>query len=575
MDWLISQSLLQGLVTLFGGLGLFLLGMNLLTDGLKLAAGQALEQLLVAWTRTRWHGLVTGFAITALVQSSSAMTVAVIGFVNAGLLGFAPALWVVFGANVGSTVTGWIVALIGFKVKVDALALPCIGIGMALRLTGSHTRRAATGSSLVGFGLLFLGIELMREGFSGLGPQALPALGDDARSLAMAVLAGLVITVLLQSSSASLTLVLAAVAGGGTPIIAGAALVIGANIGTTITAILAAMGATSNARRLAAAHVVFNLLTTMVALLALGPLLWLLQQLTQALTLPGDPVTLLVLFHTLFNVLGVLLMWPMAGGLARWLQRRFTTADEDQAHPRFLDRNALAVPALALQALRHEIERLVWLSFGMARMAVQAHPLAPGHVRLDGVRITQQWQTLERLQRAIARFVAELGVRALPATSASELPQLLRVAGYLDTLGRMAHGVGDWAVQQVPAQTSQPLPSASHLWRERLMPVLATAHACFAVQAVDKAQTPEPSEAQPVAITQAMRTAYGRAAEDFEQTYQTSKAKLLEDAALARLPVEPVYAALARLSDLRRAVAQAGKALNLLCSLSEAGASER
>src|SRR5690606_24049304 len=123
--WLLAVSLL-------GGIGLFLLGMTMLTDGLKLAAGRALERILAAWTRTRLHGLVTGVLLTALVQSSTAMTVAAIGFVNAGLLTFTSALWVVFGSNLGSSVTGWLVAWIGFKMKIEAFALPAIGLGMAL-----------------------------------------------------------------------------------------------------------------------------------------------------------------------------------------------------------------------------------------------------------------------------------------------------------------------------------------------------------------------------------------------------------------------------------------------------------
>lgn len=564
-DVLTSDAVWQALTALLGGLGLFLLGMGLLTDGLKLAAGQALQRLLAAWTRTPLHGLVTGFGVTAVVQSSSAMTVAVIGFVNAGLLGFAPALWVVFGANVGSTVTGWIVALIGFKVQIDALALPCIGIGMALKLTGQNSRRAATGLSLVGFGLLFLGIELLKDGFSGLNPQALPVLGDDVYNLALAVLVGTVVTVLLQSSSASLTLALAAVAGGSTPLAAGAALVIGANIGTTVTAMLAAMGATSNARRLAAAHVAFNLVTTVAALALLGPLLWLLQQATQLFGLDGDAVTLLVLFHTLFNVLGVLLMWPLAPALARALLRRFTSADEDLANPRFLDRNALAVPALALQALRHEVERLLVLSMGLARNAVQAHPHAPVPLALKPRQLAQQFQMLERLQAAIADFVAELSRRPLPQAQAAELPELLRVTGYLDTLSRMVHGVGTWSLQQAEAAEPATAQPGQTLWVQRLTPVLAAAQQCFEVVSVPAANAPE-------GMPPAAPGLYGAAVEAFERVYQAGKAHLLEDAAQGRLPVEAVYTALASLSDLRRAVAQGGKALQRLGSAGTADA---
>jgi phosphate:Na+ symporter len=156
---------------LVGGLGLFLLGMGMMSDGLRLAAGAALQHILGVATRTRWHALGSGMLVTALVQSSSAMTVATIGFVNAGLLGLAPALWVLFGANLGSTMTGWLVAVLGLKFKIDALALPLVGVGVLLRLTGSGRRHGAVGTAVAGFGLLFLGISLLQQAFTGLAGQ--------------------------------------------------------------------------------------------------------------------------------------------------------------------------------------------------------------------------------------------------------------------------------------------------------------------------------------------------------------------------------------------------------------------
>ena len=335
-------------VSLLGGLGLFLLGMTMLTDGLKLAAGRALERMLEAWTRTWLHGLFTGVLLTALVQSSTAMTVAAIGFVNAGLLSFTSALWVVFGSNFGSTVTGWLVAWLGFKLKIDAFALPFIGIGMALKLTGEGSRRGALGMAVAGFGLLFLGIDMLKQGFEGLGPQALPSLSGDAAGVALSVLVGVLLTIVLQASSATLALALTAVGGGMMPVEAGASIVVGANVGTTLTAILAAIGATSNARRLAAAHVLFNVLTAVVALAVFSPLLDLIHALGVWLTGSGDAVMQLVLFHSLFNLLGVLLMLPLSAPLVRFLLARFHSADEDAARPRYLDRNVAVVPVLAL-----------------------------------------------------------------------------------------------------------------------------------------------------------------------------------------------------------------------------------
>lgn len=163
------MSMADGLPTIAaqaaGALGLFLLGMGLMSEGLRQAAGPALRQLLCAATRTRAQALGSGILVTALVQSSSAVTVATIGFVNAGLLALGPALWVLFGANVGTTMTGWIVATIGLKFKIEALAMPLIGLGALLRLSGQGQRASAFGTALAGFGLLFLGIALLQQTF--------------------------------------------------------------------------------------------------------------------------------------------------------------------------------------------------------------------------------------------------------------------------------------------------------------------------------------------------------------------------------------------------------------------------
>lgn len=238
-----SFALLGGLA---GGVGLFLLGMGLMTDGLRLAAGPALKRILTYSTKTRLRGLTSGALVTVLVQSSSAVTVAAIGFVNAGLLSLGQALWVLFGANVGTTMTGWLVALVGMKFKIDLFALPLIGIGMMLRLTGDGSRRGALGTALAGFGVLFLGIDMLKETFSGVAADVtLPQWAGFAGVAAM-VLIGILMTVLMQASAAALVLAFSAAQSGLVTLEAAAAVVIGANIGTTVTALLAAIGATPN-----------------------------------------------------------------------------------------------------------------------------------------------------------------------------------------------------------------------------------------------------------------------------------------------------------------------------------------
>ena len=215
--------------SVIGGVGLLLVGMAMMTDGLKLAAGNALRNILATWTNTRARGLTAGFLITGLVQSSSAVTVATIGFANAGLLGLGNSVWVIYGSNVGTTMTGWIVALIGFKLKVEAFALPMVGLGVILRLTGEATRRAFIGQALIGFGLLFLGIGVLADTFANLGESAaLPVITEPwLWSVVVYIALGVLLTTLMQSSSAALVIALSAAEGGLIPLNTAALVVIG------------------------------------------------------------------------------------------------------------------------------------------------------------------------------------------------------------------------------------------------------------------------------------------------------------------------------------------------------------
>ena len=577
-------------ITLLGGVGLFLVGMTMLTDGLKLAAGRALERILAAWTRTRLHGLITGVFLTALLQSSTAMTVASIGFVNAGLLTFSSALWVVFGSNLGSSVTGWLVAWVGFKIKIDAFALPFIGVGMALKLTGEGTRRSGLGMTLAGFGVMFLGIDILKNGFAG-GTDALPALNNDLAGLAMAVLIGLVVTIVLQASSATLMLVLTAVSGGMMPLEVGAAMVIGANVGTTLTAILVAIGATSNAQRLAAAHVFFNVVTALVSMALLWPLLWLIQTLSVWTTGQSDVVTQLVIFHTAFNLLGVLLMWPLSGPLVRFLLSRFDQADEDISRPRYLDRNVATVPALALQALRRELARMGHLALELAseatRLNPQALPWAPAPPQSDA-RLARQLATVEHLQHEIGQFVSELSRRSMHQDVARQLPELLRIATHFDTLARVMHHVGVQGSRTARPVTAAAPPTPRLLLPDALQHLLAPTSASATEANAPSAGADPASNDIVVCVVPVFKAALGfftaadpqseqqqhtgtwlasEARDAFEDSYQAAKAALLHAGAGGAVDVNAVYDWLARLSDLRRAVEQGFKAAQRLAAL--------
>jgi phosphate:Na+ symporter len=513
---------------LVGGLGLFLLGMGMMTDGLKLAAGSALQRILAAATRTRWHALGSGVLVTALVQSSSAITVATIGFINAGLLGLAPALWVLFGANVGSTMTGWLVAVVGLKFKIEALSLPLVGVGMLLRLTGQGRRAGAIGTAVAGFGLLFMGIGLLQESFTGLAGQLQLPQGDGAGIVLAQLLIGLLMTVLMQSSSASIAIALTAAQGGLIGAQGAAAVVIGANIGTTVTALLAAVGATPNARRAAAAHVIFNLITACAALALLPWLIAVLSRAQASLGMADDPAVLLALFHTTFNLLGVLLMWPLAAGLTRWLQRRFRAREEDEAQLQFLDDTVLPVPALALDALEREIGRVGHVASRMARSVLAG---------ADPARVAEDQRIASQLDAAIERFVERMHRAQMGKATSERLAWALRVLRYHQTASEQAFAAGQLLPWMAAAGTG-----------------LAQAQAHFAEHADALFGLCDPQQGAP---SSGMTAAALDAA---EQAYQALKAALLAAGADGQLPMAAMEQTLSRYSALRRACQQQAKA---------------
>ncbi|MCB1685142.1 MAG: Na/Pi symporter [Pseudomonadales bacterium] len=413
--------------TFIGGLGLFLLAVSLISDGLRLAAGNSLHRILETSTRTPLRGVATGVLVTALVQSSSAVTVATIGFVNAGLLTLVQSLGIVYGANIGTTMAGWLVAAVGFDFSIDVLALPLIGIGMILRLLRPGSRVASVGEALAGFGLFFIGVDLLRDAFEGFSETVDVASFAPQGGLGIVLYVGLgfFMTVVTQASAAAIAITLTAATGGLIGIDAAAAMVIGANVGTTSTAMLAVIGATANARRVAAAHVIFNGMTGLVALALLPLLLWLVRNTGSALGLADVPAITLALFHTMFNLLGVLLMWPLTGRLAHFLMNRFTTDVELVAKLQFLDRNVMATPTLAIDALYREVIRASSLTRQLVAGAVSAEGgRDPSSAHLQ--------QGVQDLINNIETFVTELEVTRLPEDMKGNLPLILRVIGYLE-----------------------------------------------------------------------------------------------------------------------------------------------
>lgn len=418
---------------LLGGLGLFLLAVSMISDGIKLAAGGALRDLLGHWTYTHTRGIITGLAITAVVQSSSAVTVATIGFVNAGLLSLYQALGVIYGANIGTTMTGWLVVLVGFKIKIEAFALPIIGIGMLLRLARGTTRLGSLGEALAGFGLFFIGIDVLREAFEGLAGgielQKLSLEGISGIFLYLGI--GFLITLFTQSSSAAIAVTLTAATGGVLTIQAAAVMVIGANIGTTSTAAFAVIGATPNAKRVAMAHIIFNVLTGVVALTLLPGMFWLIKLTGEIFNLGDSPAITLALFHTVFNVLGVLLILPISNILSRYLEKKFRTTEEIESRPKYLDKTVAATPALALNAVTLELARVGEIARRMAKSALSMES-APGK------QLYSEYAAVNNLEQAMADFIMRLEKSALTQDIVEQLPEVLHALQHYTTVSNLA-----------------------------------------------------------------------------------------------------------------------------------------
>ena len=419
----------QNLITigmLAGGLGLFMLAVSMITDGLKSAAGHALRHLLGRWTRSPAHAILTGLTITAIVQSSSAVTVATIGFVNAGLITMHKSLGIIYGSNIGTTMTGWLVAIIGFRIDVEAFALPMIGAGMLLRLTGGEARRAHFGVALAGFGLFFIGIDVLKDAFDGLA-DTIDLANFEVQGIAGVLIyagIGFLMTVLTQSSSAAIAITLTAASGGLLGLAAAAAMVVGANVGTTSTAALAVIGATSNAKRVAAAHIIFNLVTGIIALSSLPLLFWVVLHVEQSMGMEIVPAVTLAMFHTVFNILGVLIIFPFTRRLARFLDRRFVTQEEIEGRPRFLDKTVAVSPVLAVNALALELSRITTVVRRMALEALSSE-FDPS------VRIRRDFIVARKLSSEVAKFITHLERGMLNQETSEQLTKVLRTDQHL------------------------------------------------------------------------------------------------------------------------------------------------
>lgn len=358
------------------GVALFLFGMVSLEEGFKAFTGGLLEQALKRSTDKLWKSVLFGIVVTSIMQSSTLVSLITISFLSAGLLGLAQGVGVIFGANLGTATGAWLIAGFGLKVDIAAYALPMLTFGVVLVLNRSRGAKGL-GHILAGLGFLFLGVHYIMDGFANIKATIdLAAFSmSGVAGLLVYALVGIVVTVIIQSSHATLALIISALAAGQISYDNALAIAIGANVGTTVTAIVSALSTNIDGRRVAAAHVIFNVATAIVALVLIDPFRDAVDISARWLGIADDDLTLkLALFHTLFNLTGVILMVPFTRTLVEALQRWMKPPPRKVSMPHFISRTMHTMPATGLEAARKEILHLFANVFDIMALILHVDP---------------------------------------------------------------------------------------------------------------------------------------------------------------------------------------------------------
>ena len=438
--------------TILGALGMFLYGMNLMSGGLQKAAGSKMRGFLTAMTSNPFKGVMTGVGITSVIQSSSATTVMTVGFVNAGLLTLSQAVGVIMGANIGTTITAWMVSLLGFKADIATFAVPLMALGFLFSLSKRDKRRHIS-ELIIGFSLLFLGLSLMRGAVPDLRetPEVLAFIQNWTSygfgSVLIFLLLGTILTLVLQSSSATMALTLIMVNMGWIPFEMGAAMVLGENIGTTITANIAAAVANANARRAAMAHTLFNVFGVIWALALFTPFLKLVGLTITWFGLPNplevnDGTSALYgvsMLHTLFNVINTcILIWfvPVIVKLSEKLIRERKRETEETIKLKFIDAGHLSTAELAVGQARNEVVHFAEISrrgVDFIRMAINA----ANDKEFEEIRerLVKYEEISDRIEYEIAQFLNALPEDSISEETRTETKRMYKIIGELESLG--------------------------------------------------------------------------------------------------------------------------------------------
>ncbi|HNQ67044.1 MAG TPA: Na/Pi cotransporter family protein [Bacteroidales bacterium] len=446
---------LMDILTLIGSLVLFLYGMKLMSEALQKVAGSNLRKILSAMTSNRFLGVLTGVLITAVIQSSSATTVMVVSFVNAGLLSLTESIGVIMGANIGTTVTAWLISLIGFKVKISALALPLIGIGFPL-IFSSKSIRKSWGEVLMGFALLFMGLDLLKNSVPDINsnPEILIFLQSYTDfgfwSILIFLGIGTLLTVVIQSSSATMALTLVMCYNGWISFEMAVAMVLGENIGTTITANIAAIIANTTAKRAALAHTVFNVIGVTWVLILYRPIVKIIAGVAEGMegiSPLTDPVAIpiaLSLFHTGFNISNVLLqVW-----FVKYIEKAVTFVirkkkeEEEEFGLKFIHTGMLSTSELSILQARKEITEYTKKACKMFSQVKKLFAETDDKkCKKIAEKIAKNEIAMDQFEADIANYLTKISEGELSIMGARRVRTLLKISDNIESLADGSYNI--------------------------------------------------------------------------------------------------------------------------------------
>ncbi|MDR2510311.1 MAG: Na/Pi cotransporter family protein [Spirochaetaceae bacterium] len=442
------MAIIESVLRVAGSLCLFLYGLKVMSDGIQQGAGSRLQGVLGYMTGRRLSAVLTGFAVTAIIQSSSATTVMVVSFVNAGILTLTQAVGVIMGANIGTTVTAWVVSILGFTLNISTLALPAVATGFVLG--AAKWRHREIGNMIMGFGLLFLGLDFLTRSMPQIAVSDLGFLRNTAGSGTVNMLAGLaiglVITVLMHSSSASTAIVLTMVHNGVIDLRFGAAMILGANIGTTIDAMLASIGTKTAAKRAALVHVLFNCIGSIWAMLLLDPLIHLVDIITPG-NIDGAVTAHMAMFHTAFNLLNTMLFFPFVGPLAKFvsliIKDSGSGAVKNEPYRFSYITSMRDPPELSILYAEKEIRDMAELALSMyVRLRKSLTSLSEGDITELLSELGKKEACADQMREEITRFLLECTRRQLNIHSQRNISLLIRIIADIEDLTDDCYAIG-------------------------------------------------------------------------------------------------------------------------------------